>query len=82
MVYFGIRVLETVLESNIVVMRNSHTVVGLIIESKQQPQCTQRGAPASAAVATAVFVFLGKRCLQWKERKTLPAVKEPGKLLF
>ena len=61
------------------VMRNSHTVVGMINDSEQQPQSTLREA---AAVATGVFVFLGKRCLQWKERETRLALKEPGKLLF
>lgn len=60
-------------------MRNSDIVVGMINESKQQPQSTQRAAPASAAVATGVFMFLGKRRLQWKERKTLPTLKESGK---
>lgn len=39
-------------------------VAGMIHnELKQWPQSTQRGAPASAAVATGVFVFLGKTCL-------------------
>lgn len=70
-------------------MRTSHIVVGMINESKQQsglipPREREREAPASeaAAVATGLFMFLGKRCLQWKERKTLPALKESGKLLF
>lgn len=63
-------------------MRNSHIVPGMIDVRKQQPQSTQREAPTSAAVATGVFMFLGKRRLLWKERKTLPALKESGKLLF
>lgn len=37
-----------------------NTVAGMIHELKQWPQSTQREAPASAAVATGVFVFLGK----------------------
>lgn len=73
---------ETVLESNAVIMKYSHTVVGLIVESKQQPQSAQRDVPASAAVATALFVFLCTRCLWWKDKKTLPVIKEPGKILF
>lgn len=58
-------------------MRNSPIVVGLtnLVKTTERPHSTQREAPAlqSAAVATGVFMSLDKRCLQWKERKTLPA---------